>query len=73
MSKTGGVLFFFLMGVALLLNGILGERYTYGVDEFGTSSGTPAPKWFGRLMFISGGILFVAAAVLSELGFIRIR
>ena len=47
-----------MIGIAGILIGCMTKTFYYIKGRFG-SSDEPAPTWFGRLIFIGVGVLFV--------------
>jgi hypothetical protein len=52
-----------IVGAAAILFGAFGNKFYYSKSFYGALGNKPAPTWFGRLMFIGGGIVFIAAGL----------
>ncbi|HEV2578617.1 MAG TPA: hypothetical protein VGU25_15540 [Acidobacteriaceae bacterium] len=64
---------FILLGLLIAVIGFLGKKFYYARGLYGGSSGKETPLWFGRLMFIGVGSIFMITGFLQLFGVIPMR
>ena len=62
-----------LLGLVMALIGLLAKKFYHARGLYGGSSGKEAPLWFGRLMFILVGGIFMVTGFLELFGIIPMR